>query len=176
MPLSASCRPSADFCHSFHNIWKRCWATPAQSLPSGASVAVSDRNSPSMDADPPLTRDDNPANCSGVTLIPLMAQPPPLEPRLLRPLPASDGRRPRDYATETVHRGDDLHADELFTDEGLDLLTGEHVVGVDDPVRIALLGEKPLPVRCVVLVESVAGDDGVEAGGAAVVLGPQDPP
>ena len=68
MPPSASRRPSADFCHSAHNDWNRCCATPAQSLPSGArSEPVSERNSPSMLAEPELTRDDRLASCSGVT-------------------------------------------------------------------------------------------------------------
>src|SRR5665213_1837998 len=73
MPPSASRNPSADFCHSAHNAWNRCCATPAQSLPSGANDPASARNSPSMLDDPELTRDDNPANCSGVTLMPLTA-------------------------------------------------------------------------------------------------------
>ena len=54
-------------------------------------------------------------------------------------------------------------------------LAGDDVVGVDDPVRVALLGEEPLPVRGEVLVDGVAGDDGVEARGVPVCLGPQDP-
>ena len=48
----------------------------------------------------------------------------------------------------------------------------EDVVGVDDPVRVALLGEEPLPVGGVLGVEGVARDHRVEVGLPAVGLGP----
>ena len=51
----------------------------------------------------------------------------------------------------------------------------QHVVGVDDPVGVALLGEEPLPVGGEVGVDGVAGDDRVEVRGAPVALGPQHP-
>ena len=44
-------------------------------------------------------------------------------------------------------------------------LSAEHVVRVDDPVGVALLGQEPLAVRGELLVDGVAGDDRVEAGG-----------
>src|SRR6185503_3952806 len=47
------------------------------------------------------------------------------------------------------------------------------VVGVDDPVCVALLGEEPLAVGGEVGVHRVAGDHRVEVRGAAVTLGPE---
>ena len=55
------------------------------------------------------------------------------------------------------------------------LVEGAEVVGVDDAVGVALLGEEALPVRGEVRVDGVAGDDGVEAGGTSVGLGPEHP-
>ena len=48
----------------------------------------------------------------------------------------------------------------------------EDVVGVDDRVGVALLGQEPLPVGGVLLVDGVAADDGVEVRAASVGLGP----
>ena len=50
------------------------------------------------------------------------------------------------------------------------------VLGVDDGVGVALLGQETLPVGGVLLVGGVAGDDRVEVGLAAVLLGAHDPP
>ena len=50
------------------------------------------------------------------------------------------------------------------------------VLGVDDGVGVALLGQEALPVGGVLLVGGVAGDDRVEVGLAAVLLGAHDPP
>ncbi|TDD26723.1 MFS transporter [Actinomadura sp. KC06] len=50
---------------------------------------------------------------------------------------------------------------------GLDFVACEDGVGVHDAVRVALFGEETLAVGGVVLVEGVAGDDGVEAGAMA---------
>ena len=47
------------------------------------------------------------------------------------------------------------------SDGALDLVAGQDVVGVDDAVGVALLGQEALPVRGVVLVDGVARDDGV---------------
>ena len=55
---------------------------------------------------------------------------------------------------------------------------GGDVVGVDDAVGVALLGEEPLPVLGEVRVDGVAGDDRVEAGGTTSpwsALGAQQP-
>ena len=49
------------------------------------------------------------------------------------------------------------------------------VVGVDDRVRVALLGQEPLPVRGVLRVEGVARDDRVEVRLPPVGLGAQHP-
>ena len=49
------------------------------------------------------------------------------------------------------------------------------VLGVDDGVGVALLGQEALPVGGVLLVGGVAGDDRVEVGLAAVLLGAHDP-
>ena len=46
-----------------------------------------------------------------------------------------------------------------------------HVVGVDDPVGVALLGQEPLAVRGEVRVDRVAGDHRVEAGAPPSALG-----
>lgn len=45
------------------------------------------------------------------------------------------------------------------------------VVGIDDPVRVTLFGQKPLPVLREIRVDGVARDDGVEVRGAPIVLG-----
>ena len=50
------------------------------------------------------------------------------------------------------------------------------VLGVDDGVGVALLGQEALAVGGVLLVGGVAGDDRVEVGLAAVLLGAHDPP
>src|SRR5690348_6300236 len=52
---------------------------------------------------------------------------------------------------------------------------GEDVVGVDDRVGVALLGEEALPVRRVFGVDRVAGHHRVEVGLAAVGLRAQYP-
>src|SRR5665647_3905260 len=52
----------------------------------------------------------------------------------------------------------------------------QHVVCVDDPVGVALVGEEALTVSCEVGVDGVARDHAVEVRGAAVDLGPQDSP
>ena len=52
---------------------------------------------------------------------------------------------------------------------GLCASGGRDVVGVDDPVGVALLGQEPLPVLGEVGVDGVAGDDRVEARGALVL-------
>src|SRR5260370_1073279 len=57
----------------------------------------------------------------------------------------------------------------------LDLVAGEDVVGVDDAVGVALLGQEALAVGGVVLVEGVAGDDRVEAGTGPGGLGAEHP-
>ena len=49
------------------------------------------------------------------------------------------------------------------------------VVGVDDPVRVAVLGQKPLPVRGVIGVQGVSRDDRTEVRLTPVALGPQQP-
>ena len=51
---------------------------------------------------------------------------------------------------------------------------GSDVVGVDYAVGVALFGEEALAVGGEVLVQGVAGDDAVEAGGASAGLGAQD--
>src|SRR5687768_4875607 len=57
----------------------------------------------------------------------------------------------------------------------VDLARAGQVGGVDDRVRVALLGEEALPVGGVLAVEGVAADDGVEVRLPAVGLGPQHP-
>ena len=52
---------------------------------------------------------------------------------------------------------------------------GGDVVGVDDPVGVALLGQEPLPVLGEVGVDGVARDDRVEPCGTLVRLGAQQP-
>ncbi len=51
----------------------------------------------------------------------------------------------------------------------------QEFVRVHDPVGVALFGEEALPVGGEVLVDGVAGDDGVEVRLVAVGLGAQDP-
>ena len=51
----------------------------------------------------------------------------------------------------------------------------QQVVGVADDVAVALLGQKPLPVRGVLGVLAVAGHHRIEHRPAAVGLGPQQP-
>ncbi len=55
------------------------------------------------------------------------------------------------------------------------LVRRQQLVGVDDPVRVALLGQEALAVRREVLVDGVAGDDRVEARLVPVRLRPQHP-
>src|SRR5664280_870353 len=52
-------------------------------------------------------------------------------------------------------------------------LRAQDLVRVDDRVGVPLLGQEPLPVRGVVLVQGVARDDRVEVCRPAVDLGPQ---
>lgn len=49
---------------------------------------------------------------------------------------------------------------------------GGELVGVEDGVAVALLGEEALPVLGEVLIDGVAGDQGVEVGGQSALLGP----
>src|SRR3954470_17392209 len=58
----------------------------------------------------------------------------------------------------------------------VDLTGAGQVVGVDDRVRVALLGEEPLPVSGVLGVEGVAADHRVEVRLTTVGLRPQDAP
>ena len=51
----------------------------------------------------------------------------------------------------------------------------DEVLGVDDRVRVTLLGEEPLAVRGELLVDGVPRDHGVEVRRPPVRLGPQDP-
>ena len=53
--------------------------------------------------------------------------------------------------------------------------SGGEVLGVDDPVGVALLGEEALPVLGELGVDGVAGDDRVEVRGLALGLGAQQP-
>src|ERR1039457_2711043 len=57
----------------------------------------------------------------------------------------------------------------------LDLVAGEHVVGVDDAIRVALLGKESLAMCGVILVERVARHDRIETRSASIVLGSQYP-
>src|ERR1035437_7973913 len=52
----------------------------------------------------------------------------------------------------------------------------QHVVRVNDPVGVPLLGQEPRTVRGEVGVDGVARDNAVEVRGTSVTLGPQDPP
>src|SRR4051795_13197000 len=57
----------------------------------------------------------------------------------------------------------------------VDLTGTGQIGGVDDRVRVALLGEEALPVGGVLAVEGVAADHRVEVRLPAVGLGPQHP-
>src|SRR5690606_41030103 len=50
---------------------------------------------------------------------------------------------------------------------------GAELLGVDDAVGVALLGQEPLSVGGELRVHRVTGDDGVEVRGAPVALGAQ---
>lgn len=52
---------------------------------------------------------------------------------------------------------------------------GGEVVGVEDGVAVPLLGEEPLPVLGEVLVDGVAGDEGIEVGWEAALFRAQQP-
>ncbi len=59
------------------------------------------------------------------------------------------------------------------TDNGLE--SSGYGVGIDDRVRVTLLGQEPLSVCRVVDVEGVPGDHSVEMSLAPIGFGPQDP-
>ncbi len=49
-----------------------------------------------------------------------------------------------------------------------------HVLGVHDPVRVALLGQEPLALSGEILVQRVPRYQGVEPGRTAVLLGTKE--
>ena len=55
----------------------------------------------------------------------------------------------------------------------LNLLTSHHIIRIDDPIRVPLLGQEPLPMRRVLLVHRVARDHRVEPCAASIGLRPQ---
>src|SRR5699024_2271507 len=54
-------------------------------------------------------------------------------------------------------------------------VSGRGLLGVEDVVAVSLFGEEPLAVLREVLIDGVAGDQRVEAGGVIALLRPQQP-